>query len=164
MEPNLDAAFRRYFPTIREKCARMLNDPVEAQDVAQETFIRLWRSSIARDDAPRVTGWIYATATRLAIDLMRRRRRQGAPVAEPPELPDGADLERAVAFRQQLDRLARRVPARELELAILERVDGLTQAEIAAVSGISDRTVRRVLTRFDERVRRLLESEANRVP
>jgi RNA polymerase sigma-70 factor (ECF subfamily) len=57
-----------------------------------------------------------------------------------------------VHTRQLLERLAAKIPAYELELAFLDRVDGLTQPESAEVLGISERTVRRMLTRLDERL------------
>ena len=46
----------------------------------------------------------------------------------------------------------------ELEAAILNRVDRLSHPEVAEVLGVSERTVRRLLTRFDESVRLLKES------
>src|SRR5207302_10717908 len=44
---DVEAAYRRYFVLIREKCRRMLADFAEADDVAQETFVRLWRADLA---------------------------------------------------------------------------------------------------------------------
>ncbi len=51
--------------------------------------------------------------------------------------------------------LARRLPADELEVALLVRLDGLTQAEIAEVVRVSERTVRRCLRRLDHRVAKM---------
>jgi RNA polymerase sigma-70 factor (ECF subfamily) len=156
---DIEDTYRRFFPTIREKCARMLNDPIEGQDLAQETFVRLLRAGPASTDIRQVTAWIYRTCTRLAIDRMRRRRMQAEPAGEDRLSPaDGApDLEGAVASRQQWLRLARMVPTRELELALLARVDGLTHDEISEVTGVATRTVRRLLARFDARLGRLRE-------
>lgn len=153
MNVTLDEAYRRYFPLIREKCARMLSDRDEAQDVAQETFIRLWRSAPTDDDVRTVTAWIYRTSTRIAVDRLRRRRFEG----EPPELEPHADdqTDEILDARRELARIARNVPAQELEVAVLHRIDGLGQEEIAEVTAVSDRTVRRMLKRFDERIARL---------
>jgi RNA polymerase sigma-70 factor (ECF subfamily) len=57
-----------------------------------------------------------------------------------------------------LRQVAARVPAEELECALLDRLDGLTQVESAEVLGVSERTVRRMLTRFDERLASLREA------
>jgi RNA polymerase sigma-70 factor (ECF subfamily) len=147
LQGSVEHAYRRYFAAIRAKCGRMLGDSGEAEDVAQETFIRLWhqRSAIAPD--PRsVSAWIYRTATRLAIDRLRARR---ATVDEAPEETTSIDPEAVLGARRQLGRLARELPAGELEVAILSRIDGLSQREIAEVTRQSERSVRRVLARLD---------------
>ena len=152
LSTSIEAAYRRYFPIIRAKCARMLGDGDEAQDVAQETFVRLWRTALADEDPRRVTAWIYRTSTHLAVDLLRRRRF----VADAPlDTAHAASAEALVNARQELARIAVKASAQELEVALLHRIDGLGQEEIAVVLDISDRTVRRVLRRFDERLARL---------
>ena len=151
---EIEQTYRLYFQIVRAKCARMLRDPAEAQDVAQETFARLWihRADIA--DSQAVTAWLYRTSTRLAVDSYRRNRWR-----EPldPQRADGGrpagGADRLHAIRV-LERIAGRVPERELEVAILSRLDELTQEEIAEVTGMSSRTVRRLLRKFDRRLAR----------
>ncbi|AKU91400.1 RNA polymerase sigma factor [Vulgatibacter incomptus] len=146
---TLDEAYRRCFPMIREKCARMLADPDEAQDVAQETFIRLWQNGLAGSDPRTVTAWAYRTSTRLAVDRLRQRKRianTSLPLEVESPGPDGV-----LEARWELERLARTTPPRELEAAILQRFDRLGQLEIAGILGASERTVRRLLERFDRR-------------
>jgi RNA polymerase sigma-70 factor, ECF subfamily len=147
---ELELAFRRYYPALREKCRRLLRDPQEADDVAQETFVRFWRADLAGGDVGRVTAWLYRVSTRAAIDRVRAsaaRSRLAPPSDEFAESPGlGAEA------RATLDQLARRIPAAELELLLLQHWDGLTQPEIAEVTGLSERTVRRRLHRCMERV------------
>jgi RNA polymerase sigma-70 factor (ECF subfamily) len=154
---ELESTYRRYFPLIRAKCRRILGD-ADADDVSQETFVRLWRAGLAGADHLSVTAWIYRTSTRLAIDLLRQRQRRGAPetvaaMGELASVPPSA--EHALQTRHEVEALARLLPSDELELALLHRIDGLTQAEIAGVMGVSARTVRRVLQRFHARVQTL---------
>jgi RNA polymerase sigma-70 factor (ECF subfamily) len=142
-----EEAYRRYFPLIRAKCARMLGDRHEAEDVAQETFVRLWQEGMQGAAAEVVTAWVYRTATRLAIDRMRRLRvRQSAPV-DPGGGSPGPDA--AVGARSELLRIAGAVPDDELAVAILTRHDGLGQQEAAEIVRVSERTVRRLLRSFD---------------
>lgn len=154
---NVDAAYQAYFPRIREKCRRMLGDAGEAEDVAQETFVRLWRTGQQGTAPERVMAWVYRTSTRLAIDRMRRRR--VGPEAMDPEalaaVQAPGSLEAQVALRAALLHLAAVLPEDELEVVLLHRLDRLTQPEIAQVSKVSERTVRRLLQRFDERVQPL---------
>lgn len=153
---DVEAAYRRYFALIREKCRRMLGNFTEADDVAQETFVRLLKAELPGDDPRRLLAWIYRTGTRLAVDHLRQRFRIVSTDEEAAALahlgaqePGGDD---ALATRRALETLARRLPAEELEVALLSRLDGLTQAEIAKVSHVSERTVRRCLRRLESRL------------
>jgi RNA polymerase sigma-70 factor (ECF subfamily) len=155
--PTLEEAYRRYFPLIREKCRRMLEDAEEASDVAQETFIRFWRDGSHLTDAHHITAWMYRTGTRLAVDRIRQRKPrlafQSAALVQTPS----AQSPEAVELRRLFVQIAPKVPRQELEVAILRRADGLGQLEIAELTSLSERTVRRLLSRFDERVAALLK-------
>ena len=158
---DVEAAYRRYFPVIREKCRRMLSDPAEADDAAQETFVRLWRARFGDSDPRRLTAWIYRTSTRIAIDRLRKRAARMSMDDALDRLafvPAGPD--EALAVRRTLELVSRTLPATEVEIAVLHRLDGLTQAEIAEVAEISARTVRRFLERLDKRVEKLRKENA----
>jgi RNA polymerase sigma-70 factor (ECF subfamily) len=144
--------YARYLPPIQAKCRRLLGRSAAAEDVVQETFLRLWKSGVAEGgDVRTVMAWLYRTCTRLAIDVLRERRwtDPGEGVAE--ATPCAVDLGAATAAKAAILSLAATVPGEELAVAVLCRVDGLSQPEAATVLGVSDRTVRRFLDRFDER-------------
>jgi RNA polymerase sigma-70 factor (ECF subfamily) len=132
-----------------------LGSTPDAEDVAHETLVRLWQSELdfgAGGDARTVMAWLYRTCTRLAIDVLRRRRRttdadDDGLVEE--RLPCAMRLEEAVVAKSVILTLHARVPNEELEAAILCRVDGLSHVEAGEVLGVSERTVRRLLERFD---------------
>lgn len=149
----LETAFRRHYPALREKCRRMLKDPQEADDVAQETFVRLWNAEMVGNDPRQVTAWIYKTSTRIAIDRLRASASRNRLAPEPEDL--GPDLAAGLEARVGLARLVEALPEAELELLLLHRWDGLTHPEIAEVTGRSARTVRRLLKRCEERLARL---------
>jgi RNA polymerase sigma-70 factor (ECF subfamily) len=159
-ERSVDALYRRYFSVIREKCRRMLADPQEAEDVAQETFTRLWHRGPSADSSEALLPWIYAISTRLAVDRLRRRRivrRLDSGRADAHLTMDGPDV--ALVTRELLERLARTLSEKELAVAILLRLDGLTQPEAARTLGTSERTIRRVVTRLDARIALLASGE-----
>jgi RNA polymerase sigma-70 factor (ECF subfamily) len=143
--------YTRCFPPIRAKCRRLLGATAAADDVAQETFLRFVKSGMQRhEDIRTIMAWLYRTCTRLAIDELRSRR--ATPTADlDSDTPCGIDLAKSVEARRTVAALVGSVPADELEVAVLCRVDGLSQTEAALVVGVSDRTVRRLLERFDER-------------
>jgi RNA polymerase sigma factor (sigma-70 family) len=153
---ELERAYRRCFPVIREKCRRMLGDTGAADDVAQETFVKLWKSGRVESDPRTLTAWLYRTSTRLAIDHLRdRARRSGRTEAVEDLVSQAPGLDDALEMRRVLLSLAAVLPRQELEIALLHRLDELTQDEIARVAEVSPRTIRRCLRRLDERVKRL---------
>jgi RNA polymerase sigma-70 factor (ECF subfamily) len=158
-EQAVESAYRRYFAVISNKCARMLGDSQEATDVAQETFARLWERRLTLRDPLAITAWIYRTSTRLAIEHLRRRARAGEDANGLAEsaLAAADDPEARAHTRRLLVRLSRELSEQEIEVAVLSYVDELTQPEIAEVLDCSERTVRRVLARIDERTRKLAQ-------
>ncbi len=161
-ELDVEQAYQRYFPIVREKCCRMLNDPTEAQDLAQETFTRLWSNRRRFRNNDGVASWVYRTSTRLAVDRHRRLATASMIAIAADDLLDSQSEspESQAHARQLLGQLVGRIPAKELEVAILSRIDGLTHEEIGRVIEASDRTVRRLLTRFESRLSRLTRRAA----
>lgn len=153
--PAFSLAYQRFVPPIRAKCQRLLGRSGEAEEVVQETFLRLWQAAIPLPPAaePRaVMAWLYRTCTHLAIDRLRsRQRRSRAPDNVLETLPCSIQLDAWLSTKQVLRELASRMPADELQAAVLCRVDGLSQAEAAEVLETSERTLRRLLAGFDQR-------------
>jgi RNA polymerase sigma-70 factor, ECF subfamily len=157
---SFEDCYRRVFPLVLAKCRRMLRGHADATDVAQEVFLRLWKHRELILDQQALTAWLYQTSTRLVIDRARRRTlgRESLLHLQTVALGEGDDdSEQRFVSRQDL-RKVENFPAKELEAAILNRFDRLTHPEIAEVMGVGERTVRRLLNRFDERVSTLRES------
>lgn len=158
--PSFHDAYRRFVPPVRAKCRRMSIEGSLAEDIVQETFERLWTKgpSLSSASAETVMAWLYQTATRLALDALRAKtRRPGdVPSVDPDAmraLPCGhaGRVEAALDARNAIVALCKEMPTEELEAVVLLRVDGLTLPRTAEILGISERTVRRMLDRFDER-------------
>jgi RNA polymerase sigma-70 factor (ECF subfamily) len=152
---TLPEHYRSLVAPVRAKCRRLLGDPSGAEDAAQEAFARFLSSGPelgGPHDARLVTAWLYRTCVRVAIDILRDRRRSPIlPVSE-EAFPCATDMAKALEARSVLMRIAGSVPEEEMEAAMLCRVDGLTHSEAGEVMGISERTVRRLLDRFEGRV------------
>jgi RNA polymerase sigma-70 factor (ECF subfamily) len=155
MQDELTRAYQRYFPLLVQKCARMLRSHEDAQDVAQESFIRLHEAALLGAEPRVVTAWLYRTSTRLAIDRLRARSHRAADPSALDALIDSSASDGASLFRSALDQLVKLVPDDELQAGLLSRVDGLSQAELAEVLGVHERTVRRLLSKFEARIERL---------
>ena len=160
-ESSFEDSYRKVFPLVLAKCRRMLRGDVDAMDLAQEVFVRLWQHRELVQDPRTLTAWLYRVSTRLVIDRARQRKLGQQSLCHLQEtLEDAAsrDAEARFASRRKLRSVLANFPETELEAAILSRLDQLTHAEIAEVVGASERTVRRLLGRFDERCRALEEN------
>ena len=151
-------AYGRFLAPIRAKCRRLLGQNAAADDVAQEAFVRLGPPLDGKTETRTIMAWLYLTSTRLAVDAMRQGRALSLDA-----LPEScmASPHEVVAARASIVALCKKVPADEIEAALLARVDGLSQPEVAAVLGISERTVRRLLQRFDEHSAELRKERAS---
>lgn len=149
----LGRLIRRHGPGLRRFLAGMLAAPNEAEDLAQETFLRVW-SAAARYDPEKAapSTWIYRIALRLAIDRNRRtgfRRFLGLDAAPEP-VDDQPGAEADLAARQDLARTRAALatlPDRQRRALLLRAVAGMTNAEIAATLGISAGAVEQLLVR-----------------
>ena len=127
----------------------MLADPTEAEDVAQETMLRLWR--MAPDWRPgeaALATWLYRVASNLCLDRLRRRRETGGEAPEtadeaPSALETLARADRAAALRAALDGL----PDRQRLAIVLRHLEERSNPEIAAILGVSVEAVESLLAR-----------------
>lgn len=159
-ESSFEDCYRRVFPLVLAKCRRMLRGDADAMDLAQEVFVRLWQHRELVQDPQALTAWLYRASTRLVIDRARQRKLGQESLSHLQKTLEEAapdDTEARFSSRRQLRSVLADCPENELEAAILSRLDRLTHPEIAEVVGTSERTVRRLLGRFDERVSALRE-------
>jgi RNA polymerase sigma-70 factor (ECF subfamily) len=141
---------QRYLPRVFRHAYRMLGDSAEAEDVAQEAMMRLWR--VAPDwrvGEAQVNTWLYRVTANLCIDRLRQRR--------PVDIDDAVEAEddaptvldqiqvrsRVKALQQALTTL----PTRQRQAVVLRHMDGLSNTEIAAIMEISPRAVESLTAR-----------------
>jgi RNA polymerase sigma-70 factor, ECF subfamily len=153
-------------------CVRLLSDPEEARDAAQEAFTRAYASLEGYDLEQPFTPWVLRIARNLCLDILRRRIPARARVEldadddEGPsrELPD-ASAERAddamqrVQTRQALEKAVAALPPNYREVVHLFHVEQLSYKEIASTMGIPMGTVMTWLHRARAQLRTLLEGQ-----
>ena len=147
--PSPDDAFQRaaeelWTPVYRFALA-MTNDLAEADDVAQEAFVRLWGRRATVDWSEPILGWLLVTARRIAVDRFRSlaRRLRLRPRPAPPVGMDAATIEAFVDLRPQLAALT----TAERTAILLTAVEGWSSDEIGAALGISAGAVRAAASR-----------------
>ena len=78
----------RSLPQVLGIARRMLRDPMEAEDVAQDTFLRAWKAAARwQPGQARLESWMCRIATNLCLDRLRKKRE--AIMETPPEMEDG---------------------------------------------------------------------------
>ena len=146
----------RYQSAVYNMAYRMLGDPTEAEDAAQEVFVRAWNQLHTFQLDRRFSTWLLSIASHYAIDLLRRRR-PTAPLddvalyveSDDPQ-PDDLALqsEQSDAVRQLLNTL----PEKYRSVTVLRYYNDLSYEEIARITGLSESAVKTQL----HRARRML--------
>jgi RNA polymerase sigma-70 factor (ECF subfamily) len=140
----------RHTPRVLAIARRMLADAAEAEDVAQEAMLRLWKTAPDwRPGEAKVSTWLHRVASNLCIDILRKRRRLSA--EEAPETADDApsaltgmeQAERATALRDAMDAL----PDRQRAAVTMRHFAGLSNPEIGEKLGVSVEAVESLLAR-----------------
>lgn len=143
-----EIASRHYQPVYR-LVWRMTNGAADAEDMAQEAFVRLWRNPSQVREAGALRGWLMRVAANAVID--RSRRPRPAALDDAPEVEDlqarpDAPLDRAQAARLVDARIAD-LPERQRFALSLVYFEGLTNIEAAAVLEVSVDALESLLAR-----------------
>ena len=141
----------RLTPRVLGCATRMLGgERAEAEDVAQEAMLRLWRQAPDwRQGEARVTTWLYRVASNLCTDRLRKARGVALDtVPEPVDDTEGAEAglqraARAAALQQALAEL----PERQRPAVILRHIERLPNPEIAQIMDIGVEAVESLTAR-----------------
>lgn len=152
----------RFAPLAYRVAYRMLADGAEAEDVAQEAMLRLWKIAPEwRNGEAKVSTWLYRVVTNLATDRLRKRR--GVGLDEAPEIEDGKASvlevmiaeDRAVLLQKALDLL----PDRQRQAIILRHIEGLSNPQIAEAMEIGVEAVESLTARGKRGLAKLLADQ-----
>jgi len=148
---TFDSFFERHRVRLSQALWLLVRDSQEAEEVAQDAFVRVWERWPAVSAHPDPEGYLYRTALNLARSRRRRllvavRRTIGAgPESDPLEQVDARDTVRRA--------LARLTPTQRAAVVLVDLV-GMTSVEASAVLGSRPSTVRVLLARGRETLRR----------
>ncbi|HEV2027281.1 MAG TPA: RNA polymerase sigma factor [Candidatus Dormibacteraeota bacterium] len=160
---DFDRLYRSAYPRVYRTLVAILDDPADAEDCAQEAFVKAFQAwKRWRPDAP-AEAWIHRIAVNRAISYRRSARlrsvgellrRLGRPAAsvDPAHLVTKPDLLNAL----------RSIPPKLAAAIVLRHYHGYNNREIAAALGVSERTIGTRLSQAAARLRPLLEESSQR--
>lgn len=135
---------------------RILGNWADAEDVAQDVFLRLRRHGLRFANEAALAAWIYRVTVNLCID----RSRTAKPRAEIPEAAsEEISAETALIREQQKQRLMSALavlPVRERTALVLREIEELSTAEVAAALGTTEGTVRSQVAKAMSKLRQIL--------
>src|SRR5438093_2155221 len=151
-----EALLRRHRAPLFTFLLRMLGDRERAEDLAQETFLRIVKGAAAWEQRARFQTWLYTIARNLCVDASRRDKfrradsldaqdgEEGSPLVD--AVPsDGASPDRAAdsaRLRPLLQRALLSLPAEQREVFVLREQAGLPFKEIAELVGANENTIK----------------------
>lgn len=149
----------RKLPRLLALAGRLLGDADEARDVAQESFLRIWKQAAQwRSGQARFDTWLHRVALNLCYDRLRARKEQ--PLPDTDELAEQVDpaplpLEQLEASAQS-DHMAAALaalPDRQREAIVLQYYQELSNIEAAALMNITVEALESLLSRARRNLR-----------
>lgn len=149
---EVERLYAQFAPVVFRRARLLLARDADAWDVVQEVFERMLTNGSGFRGEARPMTWVYRVTTNAALNHLRARKVR-EPLLTSVSNEETTDPERVEA-RQLLSKWLQHLTEREIEVASLIYLDGLTQQEVADVLGLSRKTIVREV----EELRTKLES------
>jgi RNA polymerase sigma-70 factor (ECF subfamily) len=149
---------------------KMLNDPQDAEDILQETFIKAYRHLKDFDGRSSLSTWLYRIATNEALMLIRKRKNVPVSIDEPTDGQDEIEEPAQIMdwccmpeeemmsteARAYMNQAIKQLPPTLRAVFLLRDIEGLSTEETSNVLNLSEAAVKTRLSRARMRLRELL--------
>ena len=153
---SFDQVLRRRESQVLRTAYRILGNWADAEDTAQELFLKLHRRGLDIPSEAAMGAWIYRVTVNLCLDRARSRK----PGEELWDVPSGGLSAEASAIREQekqrLMAALAKLPPKERAAIVLREIEGLSTAEVADILGSAEGTVRSQVSTALVRLRGIL--------
>ena len=173
-----DAAFadlvRSYRKKIYSVAYQMLGNHLDADEVVQETFVRIYNKRSTLKDVSNFSSFLIRVAVNYAIDIIRKRKIHGEITSEPSDLPGDiqiylasrvetpSDAYRNKQLMQEIERALHQLPPRQKITAILHDIEGYSKSEIAQILECPEATVRSNLHIARSKLKKILKNRLSK--
>ena len=158
--------YRRHFRRVYALCLRMLNDPVQAEDLTQDVFIQLFNKigSFRGDSA--FTTWLHRMTVNQVLMYFRKRSTKSELTSGDDETPDqivkGTENpnKMPIVDRIALEKAVQQLPPGYRTVFILHDVEGYEHEEIARMLGVAEGTSKSQLHKARLKLRNYIRQQA----
>lgn len=162
-----ESLVRKHQSAVIGTVARMLNNTDDAHDIAQQVFIRIWKSAPRYEPTAKFTTWLFTITRNLVFNESRRRYRQSEVSMDRQEEESHIQIEDEAVIRpddaavqQELeaavDRAIAALPEKQRLAVVLRRYEDLPYEEIGAILGLTLPAVKSLLFRARTQLKELL--------
>jgi len=157
-------------------CLSFVNQLEDAEDVAQEVFVEMFKSIATYREEASLSTWLYRLAVNKSLDFLRQKKRKkrgygilsSMDTSEMSVLPilnehNTDDVLEEEERRQILIRAMEKLPERQRVALALSKLDELPQKEVAEVMGVSEGSVESLLVRAKKKLKDMLMPEKENI-
>ncbi|NDH26395.1 MAG: sigma-70 family RNA polymerase sigma factor, partial [Rhodobacteraceae bacterium] len=151
----------RLLPKAYAQAFFRLRNQADAEDIAQEAFIRLWRMAPNwAEDGTKVSTWLYKVVQHLCYDRLRRKPSTSlADIGEPKDSePAAAEMLQDQTRANALYRALAELPDRQRDAVSMRHLDGMSNPEIAEIMELSVEAVESLISRGKRKLSDILQS------
>jgi RNA polymerase sigma-70 factor (ECF subfamily) len=168
-DASFELLLRKYRTPLVNYLGRMMGDPAAAEDLAQEVFLRVYRSRSQYAPSAKFTTWMFRIATNLALNARRdgRYRQMEVSIQESGssedgqvrllEIPDGRPGAEQHLLARDRNAIVRRaveeLPAKQRAAVLLHKYEEMDYDQISAILGCSESALKSLLFRAYETLR-----------
>ena len=162
-QPPRRTGFFEHYEELIGTWTRRLRNRQQAEDLAHDTFVRVLESTACEVAQPRA--YLHQTARNIAVDAYRREDRREALTLQAvdhgaPHSGDPEQFMHAIQLADSIERALAELPLNCRKIFIWQKIEGLTQQEIAERLGLSKNMVEKYMIRTLRHLRDRLDASA----
>ncbi|MCK3852300.1 sigma-70 family RNA polymerase sigma factor [Pseudomonas sp. W2Jun17] len=161
-QPPRRTGFFEHYEELIGTWTRRLRNRQQAEDLTHDTFVRVLESDASEVAQPRA--YLHQTARNIAVDAYRRAERRAAltlqAVDQAPHSGDPEHYMHAIQLADSIERALVELPLNCRKIFIWQKIEGLTQQEIAVRLGLSKNMVEKYMIRTLRHLRDHLDAMA----
>ena len=151
----------RHQAKVYQLALKLTRNETDAEDVLQETFLRVYQRMDQFDPSRRFGPWLFRIGVNLTLDHLRKQKRRGwwslfsESSADRPPDPPVADPRKQIELKQEVREVLDRIPEKYRTVLVLRDLESFTTSEIAAILDRKEATVRWRLAEARSRFQKL---------